>query len=122
MPQCTARSKQTGKRCGQTAISGSNVCRHHGGGAPQVKAAAEARLRALVDPSLGVLEYALRQKGSKLRDAIVSARDLLDRAGLGAVHKVEDVTPAERLTSEERLTRIRQLAAELIEPKTDAVQ
>ena len=35
---------------------GANVCRMNGGGAPQVKAAAAAHLRAMVDPALGVLE------------------------------------------------------------------
>ena len=52
---CTARWKN-GEPCGSKAIRGGNVCRMHGGGAPQVKAAAAARLRAMVDPALGVLE------------------------------------------------------------------
>ncbi|MBD2060654.1 hypothetical protein H6F88_32445 [Oculatella sp. FACHB-28] len=34
MPQCTAKSKQTGERCQRPAISGRNVCYHHGGNTP----------------------------------------------------------------------------------------
>jgi hypothetical protein len=41
--KCTAKSKQTGKRCGQYPVPGAKVCRFHGGKAPQVKQAAEIR-------------------------------------------------------------------------------
>jgi hypothetical protein len=56
------------------------VCRMHGGGAPQVKAAAAARLRAMVDPALGVLEYAVKRKNKDLRGALAAAKEVLDRA------------------------------------------
>ena len=52
----------------------------HGGGAPQVKAAAAARLRAMVDPALAVLEYAMRRKDKDLRGALQAAKEVLDRA------------------------------------------
>jgi hypothetical protein len=51
-----------------------------GGGAPQVKAAAQARLRAMVDPALGVLEYAMKRKHKDLRGALQAAKEALDRA------------------------------------------
>ena len=76
---CTARWKN-GEPCGSKAIRGGNVCRMHGGGAPQVKAAAAARLRALVDPALGVLQYAMRRKDKDLRGALQAAKEVLDRA------------------------------------------
>lgn len=41
--QCTATSKTTGQRCGHWAMRGTNVCRHHGGSAPQVRAKAKQR-------------------------------------------------------------------------------
>jgi hypothetical protein len=41
--KCTAKSKQTGKRCGQYPVPGAKVCRFHGGKAPQVEKAAEVR-------------------------------------------------------------------------------
>ncbi len=30
LPRCAAKSKQTGKRCGQAAMRGKNVCYYHG--------------------------------------------------------------------------------------------
>lgn len=42
--RCTARAKSTGERCKRAAAVGSKVCVKHGGGAPQVRAAAERRL------------------------------------------------------------------------------
>ena len=76
---CTARRKN-GEPCGSKAIRGGTVCRMHGGGAPQVKAAAAARLRAMVDPALGVLEYAMKRKVKDLRGALAAAKEVLDRA------------------------------------------
>jgi hypothetical protein len=78
--RCTAHSKSTGKQCGRTAIPGGNVCRYHGGNAPQVRKAAAARLRAMVDPALGVLDYAMKRKSRKLKEAISAAKEVLDRA------------------------------------------
>lgn len=77
--RCTAHSARTGKRCGKAAILGGTVCQTHGGGAPQVKAAASERLLALVDPALAALAKALRHKD--IRAAVTAARDVLDRAG-----------------------------------------
>jgi hypothetical protein len=54
-PKCSAVSSRTGKPCNRYAIAGGTVCIMHGGAAPQVKKAAAARLRAMVDPALGVL-------------------------------------------------------------------
>lgn len=42
--KCSAKSKRTGKQCGQWAIPGGTVCKWHGGAAPQVIAKAEQRL------------------------------------------------------------------------------
>jgi len=41
--RCTAR-RQDGQPCRAMAARGANVCRVHGGSAPQVKAAAKRRL------------------------------------------------------------------------------
>lgn len=52
--RCTSKCKATGKRCRKAPINGGNVCQKHGGGAPQVKAAAKERIRQyvaeMVDP------------------------------------------------------------------------
>ncbi len=41
--QCTATAKSTGRRCTHRPMRGQRVCRHHGGSAPQAKAAVERR-------------------------------------------------------------------------------
>src|SRR6266542_3662831 len=41
--QCTATAKATGWRCRHRPMRGQRVCRHHGGSAPQAKAAVERR-------------------------------------------------------------------------------
>lgn len=42
--RCTATAKRTGERCSKWAVAGASVCRSHGGGAPQVRAAARKRV------------------------------------------------------------------------------
>jgi len=46
--RCTAHSS-SGERCKKAAILGGNVCQTHGGGAPQVRAAAMRRLEAAAE-------------------------------------------------------------------------
>ncbi len=43
-PQCKATSRSTGQQCRHLAMIGQTVCKHHGGMAPQAKAAAKRRL------------------------------------------------------------------------------
>lgn len=43
-PRCTATAKGTGERCKRRPIPGGTVCVKHGGGAPAVRAAGQARL------------------------------------------------------------------------------
>lgn len=42
--RCKATAKRSGQRCARAPIDGADVCRSHGGAAPQVKAAAARRL------------------------------------------------------------------------------
>jgi hypothetical protein len=80
--QCTARSKATGKRCKGNAMLGGNVCRVHGGAAPQTRAKAQRRLQQAADVLVQrLLQFAL---DGNVADnvAIVAIRDALDRAGL----------------------------------------
>lgn len=94
--RCTATSKVHGGQCKRLANRGSNVCRYHGGAAPQVKEAARRRLAAMVDPALGVLQLAMtrRQQIGKSKTrvpdkiALEAARDVLDRAGYQADSQV----------------------------------
>lgn len=67
--RCTATAKSTGERCGHLAMIGATVCRHHGGAAPQVRAAAERRQA----------ETAMMQRAERL--ALRNARPLDDPVG-----------------------------------------
>jgi hypothetical protein len=75
--RCTATNRQ-GKRCGRRPIPGGTVCVMHGGGAPQVKAAAEERLRSLVDPAIRRLAELVAQREFP-SVAIAAVKDVLDR-------------------------------------------
>jgi hypothetical protein len=77
--QCSAQSKQSGEQCKRPPIPGGNVCRMHGGAAPQVQASARDRLNALVEPAIEALGRAMRSRNVP---AIVRAAQLvLDRCG-----------------------------------------
>ncbi len=91
---CTARSKQTGQRCRQPAIPGGNVCRYHGGAAPQVQQAARLRLAALVDPALDQLATLLKD-GEHPSVALSAVKDVLDRNGLKAPERIDATVQAE---------------------------
>jgi len=80
--QCTAKSKTTGKQCRNIPITGGTVCVSHGGSIPAVKAAAQRKMIALLDPALAVLYrslYECEEWPSRIRAAL----GILDRAGLG---------------------------------------
>ena len=77
---CTATAKGSGKRCQRAPIQGATVCRMHGGAAPQVKAKAEERLRALQAPALAALEDLIDNADPRTRVRI--AEIVFDRTGL----------------------------------------
>lgn len=55
-PACVGHGKRTGKCCENAPMKGQQVCRMHGGSAPQAKAAAERRLaRARLEGEIGDL-------------------------------------------------------------------
>lgn len=45
--QCIAQSKRSGAQCKRAPVPGATVCVKHGGGAPQVQAAAKRRLQEM---------------------------------------------------------------------------
>lgn len=80
--RCTAKSKSTGVQCKNTPIPGGTVCISHGGSIPAVKAAAQRRMIALIDPAMDTLYRALyecEEWSQKVRAAL----GILDRAGMG---------------------------------------
>jgi len=80
--QCTAKSKTTGKQCRNIPITGGTVCVSHGGSIPAVKAAAQRKMIALLDPALAVL-YRSLYECEEWPSRIAAALGILDRAGLG---------------------------------------
>lgn len=84
--RCHARTRQ-GKQCGSKPIRGGAVCRMHGGGAPQVKAKAADRLRALQYPALDAYEWLITQRDFPSA-AFSAARDVMDRTDGKPIEKV----------------------------------
>jgi hypothetical protein len=76
--RCTATSKRSHEPCKNPAIAGGRVCRFHGGGAPHVKAAAQARLQALQFPAIAKLG-ALLERDDAPHVQLAAAKDVLDR-------------------------------------------
>lgn len=72
--------KKTGEPCKKYAIKGGLVCTTHGGSAPQVRAAANKRLLAMVEPSLIRLAD-LVQQSEHMPTALGAIRTVLERAG-----------------------------------------
>ena len=103
MARCSARSKTSGGQCGQSALLGGTVCYWHGGKAPQVMATAEQRIRALAEgPALARMEHLIDQADTD-SVRLAAARDVLDRAGYGAVRKLDVTviqTEAQRIAGE----------------------
>ena len=78
VPQCTATAKGTRQRCKRRPIPGGTVCVKHGGGAPQVKAAAAKRLDELRPKAIQRLDWLLDQEA--FPTVILGAvKDILDR-------------------------------------------
>ena len=96
--RCTARSTRTGERCKRPAILGGNVCYHHGGNAPQVKAKALRRLQQAADALVQRLLGMALDGDTPDHVALQAIRDALDRAGVPAKAEVSvEIKPWERL-------------------------
>lgn len=85
--RCSAHNRQ-GKQCSKPAIPGGTVCRFHGGGAPQVREAAQLRILGMVSPALARLRKLIDGADS---DSVKlhAVKDVLDRAGLGAAMQIQ---------------------------------
>lgn len=87
--RCRA-NKSNGEPCPKFAIKGGMVCDSHGGRAPQVKARAQKRLLALVEPSIVRLNELIHQDGH-LPTALGAIRTVLERAGDEAIGPLKKV-------------------------------
>lgn len=107
---CKAKSKTTGNRCRQPAIRGGVVCRYHGGAAPQVRDAAEARLRALEFPAIDRMGQLIVQTEFP-SVAYQASRDVLDRLRGKPTEYVETkITSVTSLTDAELRAKALELA------------
>lgn len=86
--QCTARSKRSGVRCRRSAMLGGNVCRAHGGAAPQTRARAQSRLNQAADVLVQRLLGLALDGDAPDAVALAAIRDALDRAGMSAKQAV----------------------------------
>lgn len=84
--QCTAHKKD-GERCKRAPIKGGTVCPKHGGGAKQVREAAQRRLLEAADGLMAnLLKIAL--SGESEANRLRATMDALSRAGLVERHIV----------------------------------
>lgn len=89
--RCTAKSKQQGRRCLRYAVPGQKVCYYHGGASPQAKAVADRNLALGADIAIEALVEEL-STATTAADRIRAATAILDRAGFGALRRIE-LTP-----------------------------
>ncbi|ULP48608.1 hypothetical protein [Mycolicibacter virginiensis] len=87
--RCTARSSRTGEPCKRPPMLGGNVCYHHGGAAPQVKAKAQRRLEQSCDSLVQKLLGMALDGDVPDHVALAAIRDALDRAMGKATATVE---------------------------------
>lgn len=75
-------------QCAVAAVPGTTVCRHHGGSSPAIIARAKERILELVEPAIMRLGK-IATKSTHHPAAVAACKDLLDRAGLKAIDKIE---------------------------------
>jgi hypothetical protein len=108
--RCKAVYKNTGNRCGGSAMQGQAVCMKHGGKNPNSVRAAQIRLATLVDPAIGRLARIL-VNGTD-RDALRAIENVLDRTGFPRKTEVSDVSEAKDMLAH-YLIEARNKAAEI---------
>jgi hypothetical protein len=86
--KCTA-TKKNGEPCSAWAISGGEVCYHHGGAASQVQEKAQQRLDRLAAPAIAELGRIIEDNDASDSDKIKACKDVLDRAGYPKTERKE---------------------------------
>lgn len=86
--RCTAR-RRNGEPCRNWAMLGTNVCRMHGGAAPQVRRRAQQRILEASDKAAARLVELMQDTKVPYAVQLAAARDLLDRAQLAGRQEIE---------------------------------
>lgn len=108
--RCTGHASDgSGRPCKRFPVRGVNVCPSHGASAPQVQAAARLRILEAADEVAATLVRLTLSEKTPPAVRVAAARDLLDRADLGATRKVDLRTD---LSDEEALAKAQQLVAD----------
>jgi hypothetical protein len=89
--QCKATSKRTTERCGRAVKAGHLVCKFHGGAPAKVQHKARQRVLLAADDAISQIIRLMEDDSIPAPVRLAAARDLADRADLGATSKV-DVT------------------------------
>jgi hypothetical protein len=85
--RCGAK-KRDGEPCRRFPLRGTNRCRLHGGASPQAQAKARERILGAADLAAQRLIEFMNDKRVPWPVRLSAARDLLDRAGLGAKNEL----------------------------------
>jgi hypothetical protein len=85
--RCGAK-KRDGEACRRFPLRGTNRCRLHGGASPQAQAKARERILGAADLAAQRLIEFMNDKRVPWPVRLSAARDLLDRAGLGAKNEL----------------------------------
>lgn len=104
--RCSAKSSRTGEPCRHWSMVGADVCQSHGGRAPQVRRAAEARItlaEALANGSP-------RRHAWEVLDDALHAADALFRQVLDEIRIDGTTTPAQLEKLRTEIERVHRLA------------
>lgn len=86
--RCTAKSKQSGNRCGLASVPGLDVCKFHGGGTQASKEKARRIIMEAAQGAAMAMVHMVSDKTAPHNVRVTAAKDIMDRAGLKAEEKV----------------------------------
>lgn len=102
-------SDGSGRPCARWPVRGAKVCPSHGASAPQVVSAAKHRLLVAADDVAAALVAIALDTKQPAAARVSAARDLLDRADLGATRRVSVQSD---LSDEDAIARAKQLVSD----------
>lgn len=110
--RCHAHNR-AGERCGGVAVTGTTVCRMHGGTTQQVQRATRLRLLELLDPAVATLAREMTNSKARPIERVKAAAEILDRGGIPKQTAVSGEEARELLLSRILQMRDEAMAAEM---------